>query len=442
MKIVFRPEARKSNLDTYYTFYEELNHKAQDSDKDIILNKEFMFLDLISLGEKLQNTNKTLTLDLCFISSKLKLTIIQILSKYIYTFQKYKTSVVKNQVIIIKDKIENERLINDIVHKITITNFVRDLQNEPANLITPHTFCVFVKKYLKDHLKTHSPNSEWFFKIDVMDDVTLLRSGLNLIYEMGKASIHKSRFLIMNYGHKKAKKTFVIVGKGVTFDAGGMNLKTENYMDLEMKSDKSGGCIGVGIMKYIVSLQLQCNLTVLIPLIENLIDGDAIHPGDVVKSYNGKTVEIVDTDAEGRLIMADALAYSKHFNADYIFDVATLTGWTDLLHCHHVASYFTSNKKLYNLIYETGELIGEPVIGLPTWTGYRRFTKSQVADYKNFNFGCKKTGGFMAAMFLYNFVPKELQNKWVHFDISNSYTGSFSNGHSFLLILHVLLRLM
>ena len=306
-------------------------------------------------------------------------------------------------------------------------------------MITPNSFCNFVKNEFKKEIKR--AERVWKLEIEVMNEAKLLKVGLNLIHEMGKASVNKSRFLTMHYTHERAHKTFVIVGKGVTFDAGGMNLKTNNYMDLEMKSDKSGGCIGVGIMKYMVSQELSCNLIVLVPLIENLLDGNAIHPGDVVKSYNGKTVEIVDTDAEGRLIMADALAYAGQFNPDYIFDVATLTGWTDMLHCHHAASYFTSNKKLHDMISEIGESIGERAIGLPMWTGYRRFTKSQIADYKNLDFSCKKTGGFMAAMFLYNFVPEELRDKWVHFDISNNFTGAFSNAHCFLLVLHLILNL-
>ena len=247
----------------------------------------------------------------------------------------------------------------------------------------------------------------------------------------------------MEYKHDKATKNICLVGKGVTYDAGGMNLKTGRSMNFEMKSDKSGGCIAVGIMKYVSTQAIPCNLVVLVPLIENVLSGNAVHPGDIIKCCNGKTVEVVNTDAEGRLILADTLAYAQKFEKlDYIIDMATLTGWTDLLHCGHVASYFTTNKHLYDNLYNIGESIGERVIGLPMWTDYRRYTSSQVADYKNYGFTeCPKPGGFMAAMFLYNFVPERLRDKWVHIDISNNFTKDVSNGNSFLLCLHFVLEL-
>ena len=424
MKIVFNTVDKQAKKEGFVFRFGKRNDRS-----DIWLNKKFMFLDLISLGEKLKGD---VTLNLQYVPNRIKLMIVQILVKHIYKFTKYKTNQVKESVIVLKDKKENSELIKNIIGQVTIANFVRDFQNEPANMITPDGFCKFVKKEFRGTKN---------LKIDVLNHEQILKSGLNLIHEMGKASVNKSRFLIMNYKHEKAKKTFCIVGKGVTFDSGGMNLKT-NHMSLEMKSDKSGGCIAVGIMKYIIANNIPCNLIVLVPLIENMIDGDAIHPGDIIKCYNGKTVEVINTDAEGRLIMADAIAYSEHFNIDYLFDMATLTGWTDILHCHHTASYFTTNKKLYGLINEVGESIGERVIGLPIWVDYTRFTRSQVADYKNHDFSCKRTGGFMASMFLYNFVPENLKDKWVHFDISNNFTGHFSNGNAFLLGLNLILRLI
>jgi leucyl aminopeptidase len=331
------------------------------------------------------------------------------------------------------DKQESKPLIENIIDKIKIVNFVRDFQNEPANIITPQTFCQRVKKVCRNLPHT---------SIKVFSDVECKRMGLNLVHEMGKASKNKCRFLVMEYKHPKANKSFCLVGKGVTFDAGGLDIKTGSAMSFEMKSDKTGGCTVVGIVKYLAENTVPCNVYALVPLIENIISGDVIHAGDVVKCYNGKTVEILDTDAEGRLIMADALAYAKNYEVDYIFDLATLTGWTDWLHCDHAVSYFTENKQLYDMMYTIGEEIGERAIGLPRWPEYRIFTKSSIADFKNYKFDeCKTPGGFMASMFLHNFVPGNMKKKWIHFDISNNYLGYYSNGHSTLLCLEMMMKL-
>lgn len=260
---------------------------------------------------------------------------------------------------------------------------------------------------------------------------------------MGKASKNKCRFMVIEYKHGNMDKTFGLVGKGVTFDAGGLNIKTGSAMSYQMKSDKTGGCSVVGLIKYIAEHKLPCNVVGFVPLIENIISSDVIHAGDIVKCYNGKTVEILDTDAEGRLIMADALSYAANYKLDYLFDLATLTGWTDLLHCDHSCSYFTMNKMLHELMYTIGEEIGERVIGLPRWPEYIVYTKSDVADYKNFKFDeCRNPGGFMASVFLYNFVPDNMKDKWIHFDISNNFTSSFSNGNATLLCLHMIMKLM
>jgi leucyl aminopeptidase len=420
-----------------FKFYFKTKGSKPDVQVDsthICLNREFMFLQLKSLGSRLANNNDDIYLSVSKISNRYKLYILQIIAKHVYKFEKYKTNQSVKRKIFIHDKPINKPYVLSTIAKLEMVNFVRDFQNEPANKITPQAFCRYTQNVFKRNKN---------ISVRAMDDKEIKTNGLMLVHEMGKASINKSRFMIMEYKHPQATKTFCLVGKGVCFDAGGLDIKTGMAMTYEMKSDKTGGCTVVGIIKYASDTHMKCNIIGLVPLIENIISGDVVHAGDVVKSYNGKTVEILDTDAEGRLIMADALAYAKNYKTDYIFDLATLTGWTDWLHCDHSVSYFTTNKKLYDLMYDVGEEIGERAIGLPRWPEYRVFTKSAIADFKNYKFDeCKTPGGFMASMFLYNFVPENMKNKWIHFDISNNYLGAFANGHSTLLCLEVMLRLI
>jgi leucyl aminopeptidase len=399
-----------------------------------------MFLQLKQACDKISQ-HQFITLDLRKIQNdNYKLFIVNMITKKMYAFVKYKTLDKKQPCkIYLLDNRENAAIINTIIKKMIIMNESRDLQNEPANIITPATFCSRTRSMFK--------NLSSNVKISVFDDKTCKDKGLLLLHEMGKAGAHKSRFLIIEYAGATgaaggALKTFGLLGKGVTFDAGGLNIKTGSSMSYAMKSDKTGGCAVVSIIKYLASINAKCNVVGLVPLIENMISGESVHPGNVIKSYNGKTVEVLDTDAEGRLILADALGYCNNYKLDYIFDMATLTGWTDYLHCDHSASFFTCNKHLCDLMCQLGEQIGERVIPLPMWPEYSMYTKSSIADFKNLQFSsCSRPGGFMASMFLYNFVPDNLKKKWIHMDISNNYTGSYSNGNCVLLCLELILKL-
>ena len=430
MKLFFVEEAPKNVLLFKFSITAKEEFAMPDG-TEFVLSKCCMFLQLKQVCAKISQYN-TMTLDLRKIPNQYKLFILNMITKSMYTFAKYKTLEKKQRPkIYILDN--NPELIDTIIKKIIIMNESRDLQNEPANIITPATFCSRTRSMFKNLTST--------VKISVFDDKTCKDKGLLLLHEMGKASAHKSRFLILEYKGGGAK-TFGLLGKGVTFDAGGLNIKTDSSMTYKMKSDKTGGCAVVSIIKYLASNDIKCNVVGLVPLIENMISDESIHPGNVIKSYNGKTVEILDTDAEGRLILADALGYCNNYKLDYVFDMATLTGWTDYLHCDHSASFFTCNKHLCDLMCQIGEQIGERVIPLPMWPEYSIYTKSNIADFKNLQFSsCSKPGGFMASMFLYNFVPDNLKKKWIHMDISNNYTGSYSNGNCVLLCLELILKL-
>lgn len=441
LRLVYSSESPK-NLTKYTFVYKKSIGESEKQTKQntILLTPEFFHLTLRDFASSLAGTlDSSIIIDTSRVPSKLKLAVLVYLSKSTYTFKKYKVETKsKEHVIYVYDT--QKEVISECLAKLSMIHWVKDFQNEPANIITPSTFCSYVKKCFKNNN---------LVSIKILDEKECVRQGLNLVIAVGQASVNKPRFMVIEYkcpgnGPGSGIKTIALVGKGVTFDAGGLNIKTDEYMSHEMKSDKSGGCIVAGLIKYASEHKLPCDIIGVIPLVENFVSSNSTRPGDIITAYNGKTVEILDTDAEGRLILADALAYLANYkNIDYVFDIATLTGWTDLLHCDHAASFFTSNKNLLNLITSTGEEVGERAIALPSWPEYRIYAKSSVADYKNFMFSdCRRAGGFMAAMFLLNFVPENLRSQWVHFDVSNNYTGHYSNGNCTLLCLEVLLRLL
>jgi leucyl aminopeptidase len=212
-----------------------------------------------------------------------------------------------------------------------------------------------------------------------------------------------------------------------------------------MKSDKAGGSTVVSLIKYAMLSDMPIHLIGLIPLIENSISGNSVYPGNIIRSYNGTTVEILDTDAEGRVIMADALGYAgKHYkDLDYIIDIATLTGAAEAFHCDTSAAYYTSNKQLAQKLESIGEQVGERVYALPSWPEYITYTKSAVADVKNHGFEqCSRAGAFMATMFLMNFVEKKLRNKWIHLDLTHNYSSHFANANGTFLLINLLRSLI
>jgi leucyl aminopeptidase len=183
----------------------------------------------------------------------------------------------------------------------------------------------------------------------------------------------------------------------------------------------------------------------VIPLVENVVSGSAIMPGDIYTSYSGKTVEILNTDAEGRLILADALSYCEKYNPDYIFDFATLTGWASKLHCDIAAAFYSPNAKLHRMIEDIGEECGDRTWGMPKWLEYKSYCKSKVADLKNYDLsvdGCTAGGGYMAAMFLAHFVPSRCIQNWVHFDICNNIDDHIMNANTMNLAINLIKTLV
>lgn len=284
----------------------------------------------------------------------------------------------------------------------SILNIFRNLQNQPSNIINPNTFCISIKKIF-ENLKN--------IEIIVKDIKQLKKENLNLVLSVDKLT---SKMLIIKYkGNKTNKTDLALIGKGVTFDAGGYSLKPTTSM-LNMNLDKTGGCMVSYIIYCLANQKIKKNIIGCIPLVQNDISHIATKPGDIVKSYSGIKVEITNTDAEGRLILADGISYCiDKYKPDKIIDMGTVTG---IDFCKISYAYFTLSDKLSDLIEDTSTKFGEKLIRLYPWKEYIRYTKSVRGDIKNSYFNCNdKT---MAALFLLNFIPKKYEDKWIHINLA------------------------
>ena len=369
-------------------------------------------LDIIKLSKSIKTIisyNVAMKNDIIFNLAKLnKYKIEAFVYKIIqglYSFNKYKKENNKSNVLFYAPQYKlNKAKLLSLVKSANIT---RDLINEPSNKITPLNFAKYVKMYFK---KSKNVN------IKVINEKAIKRLGLNLIYAIGGYSANKPKLVILDYKPRNYKKTICLAGKGVTIDTGGYSVKNVKNMN-NMHMDKEGACISIGIFDNLVKQNNKNRIICLCPLVENIVSNASSKPKDVVKAYNGQTVEIVNVDAEGRLILADTLAYiSKNYKPDYIFDIATLTSSSDV-YCHTSFSYFTINEKLSRIAISKCKDVGEKIIRIPPWVEYMEYIKSNIADVKNSGYKCNKGDGFMASLFLMNFIDKNYRNKWIHFDI-------------------------
>ncbi|GAB7140949.1 hypothetical protein RsTz2092_09060 [Deferribacterales bacterium RsTz2092] len=283
-------------------------------------------------------------------------------------------------------------------------NIVRDLVNAPSNVLLPETFAEYVK--------TSSISS---IAVDVLDENELEEKGLQLVSAVGRGSVNKPRFIIMKYkGNHSTARHIALVGKGVTFDSGGTNLKPSDAMD-DMRCDMAGAATVFGIVSMIATMELPINVRAYIPLAENIIGGGAIHPGDIVRSYSGKTVEILNTDAEGRLLLADALSLAAETNPEYILDIATLTGACSIALGDFCAGLFSNRRELSRLMLESSQWCGERVWEMPLVEEYLEQIKGKGADLQNMSSIPRKGGAIIAGLFLREFVGS---CPWVHLDIA------------------------
>lgn len=285
-------------------------------------------------------------------------------------------------------------------------NYVRDIGNKPANIATPQLMAEEARKL--------ASKSRLSYKLISKKDMQKL--GMNAFLAVSSGSAREPTLSILEYKPPGAKKTLVVAGKGLTFDSGGISLKPSKGMD-EMKFDKSGACAVLGVMKAVAEIRPSINVIGMLPCTENMPGGRATKPGDIVKAYNGKTIEILNTDAEGRLVLADVLAYAEDkYKPDYIIDMATLTGACIVALGAYAAGMFSNNQQFADVVKEASREGFDEVWQLPLWEEYSDMMKGKFADIKNIS-DTGEAGAITAAAFLSNFVSKA---KWVHLDIAGT----------------------
>ncbi len=286
--------------------------------------------------------------------------------------------------------------------------YARDLVNEPANVVTP--------SYLADEAQRIS--SDCNFECVVRGPAEIEAEGFGLLVAVARGSRVEPRFIELRYTADAARKTVAIIGKGITFDSGGYSLKTGSSME-GMKDDMSGAAAVLAAMRTIGRAKPSVNVVALIPATENMIGGGATHPGDVVRSFDGKTVEINNTDAEGRLVLADAIAYAAKLGVDEIVDAATLTWGCVVALGGEISGVFGTDQNLVDRVLAAGKACGEQLWQLPLHADYAKKLESNVADVKNCD-GLPGTA-IIAAEFIRSFT-KDIP--WTHIDLSSATTDA------------------
>ena len=284
------------------------------------------------------------------------------------------------------------------------TNLARMLTNEPGNRMNPSLLAA----------KAHQLAEQNGLEIEVWDEVKMEEKGMNGLLAVARGSEEPPRFIILKHFGAPDRKAppMVLVGKGVTFDSGGLSLKPSQSME-EMKSDKAGACSVLGAVQAIAQLQVQKNVIGLIAAVENLPSGRAQRPGDVIRSMSGKTIEVINTDAEGRIILADALHYARQLQPECVLDIATLTGACVVALGQTRAGLFCNNEDLYQSILTASDRAGERFWRLPLDEEYAQQIKSKIADIKNV--GSRWGGAITAAKFLQEFIG---DMPWCHIDMA------------------------
>jgi leucyl aminopeptidase len=279
----------------------------------------------------------------------------------------------------------------------------RSLTAHPGNFLTPRKFA--------DEIKTLA--KEYSFEVDILDEKKIRAEKMGAFLAVARGSDQPPRFAIMRYRGGRAKaRPVVLVGKGITFDSGGISLKVPKDMG-EMKGDMQGAAVVTGAIVTAARLKLPLNIVGLIPMAENLPSGKALKPGDIITSRKGKTIEIINTDAEGRLILADALDYADKFDPQAVFDIATLTGAAKYILGTGGIPIMGNNKKAIQALYRASLNSGERVWELPLWEDYHKRMKSPIADLQNS--GGPEAGTLTAAAFLEEFIGNW---PWTHIDIA------------------------
>ena len=314
-----------------------------------------------------------------------------------YNFDEFKTK----QQDLFNIEIESNNNSDEIKRKIESVFWVRDLVNYPSKTKSPEFFIQKVKELISD----------LEINLTIYDDDWLRKNNFGGVIGVGQGSERKPKFLIGEF-NPNAKIQIALIGKGVLFDSGGLSLKSPSGMET-MKTDMTGAATAWGVMSLVASQELDIGLKVYTPLVENMPSGNAIRPGDVLTMRNNKTIEVLNTDAEGRLIMADALAYASEHNPDLICDVATLTGASYVALGLDIGAVFSNDDETLENYLSANKNSHEKYHNLPLEESYKPLIKSVIADMKNT--GGRFGGAITAALLLEEFVD---DIKWLHLDIA------------------------
>ena len=299
------------------------------------------------------------------------------------------------------------------------TFFARDLVSEPGNILHPDEYAKRLNNLKKDGLK-----------INIYDEKKLKKLGMNALLGVGMGSTRGSYLVTMEWnGAKNNSKPLAFVGKGVTFDTGGYSLKPARFME-DMTYDMAGSAAVVGLMKSLALRKAKVNAVGVVGLVENMVSGVAQRPGDIVKSYSGKTIEVLNTDAEGRLVLADAITFTeKKFKPKFIIDLATLTGAIIVCLGSEYAGLFSNDDKLSKQLMNAGEKVEEKLWRMPLHKNYDKLMDSKNADMQNINY-VGGAGSTTAAQFLQRFIINK--TPWAHLDIAgmafSKYGGALNSG--------------
>ena len=384
--------------------FEKTGAKLFEFLKNENLNKIHIF------GDTVESSNKIKCLHELVHGMKLKS----------YCFDKYltkKNSETLNISIITKERI-NLKLIKNFNAIEKGVNLTKDLVSEPGNVLHPDEYARRLT-----HLKKIG------LKITVYNTAKLKKLKCNALLGVGQGSSRGSYIVTMEWnGNKKQKKPLAFVGKGVCFDTGGISLKPARFME-DMTYDMAGSAVVVGLLKSLALRKAKVNAVGVVGLVENMVSGNAQRPGDIVKSYSGKSIEVLNTDAEGRLVLADAITFTeKKFKPNLIVDLATLTGAIVVALGSEYAGLFSNDDKLSKKLFEAGEKVDEKVWRLPLHENYDKLMNSKNADMQNINY-VGGAGSTTAAQFLQRFIINK--TPWAHLDIAgmafSKYAGSLNS---------------
>tara|TARA_Y100001970_G_C14243911_1_gene866702 strand:- start:702 stop:2165 length:1464 start_codon:yes stop_codon:yes gene_type:complete len=339
-----------------------------------------------------------------------------------YEFNLYKTKKKLKDIIfnVIKSKNQIDiKLRNKLNAILDGVNFTKDLVSEPGNILHPDEYAKRIIKLKKFGLK-----------VTVYDQKKLKKMGCNALLGVGQGSIRGSYLVVVEWkGLKNNSRPLAFVGKGVCFDTGGYSLKPAKFME-DMTYDMAGSAAVIGLMKTLALRKSKINAVGVVGLVENMVSGNAQRPGDIVKSYSGKTIEILNTDAEGRLVLADALTFTEEkFKPQFMIDLATLTGAIIVSLGSEYAGLFSNNDKLSKQLIDSGAKIEEKLWRMPLHKNFDKLINSKNADMQNINY-VGGAGSTTAAQFLQRFVLKK--TPWAHLDIAgmafSKYGGALNSG--------------